>query len=375
MKVLFVSNIPSPYRVDFFNELGKYTNLTVTFEREKASDRNDKWVRERAQNYEEIVFDGLKLGSDKAITFRVLKVLNRKWDAVIITGYSTPTAMLSIWYLKKNRKPFFIEADGGFIRNECSIKKYIKRYFVSSASGWFLGSKESASCFEHYGAEKSRIYYYPFTSIFEADLKCNSTVLRSKKSYKEELGIKEEKIILFVGQIIKRKGVDDLIKASELIDKSVGIYIVGGEPTKELLQIMNNSKYNPGRIHFEGFKHKDELDAYYRAADLFVLPTREDVWGLVINEAMSYGLPIITTLTCLAGKELVIDGENGRIIHPDDPGELAEAANEVLSENKYLEYGLKSLDLIKDYTIEKMTYAHMSVLKDINTYKSIGGSL
>ncbi|MDO5425085.1 MAG: glycosyltransferase, partial [Eubacteriales bacterium] len=110
---------------------------------------------------------------------------------------------------------------------------------------------------------------------------------------KEKIGIHEKKIVLAVGQYIYRKGFDILLKASEMLDSDIGIYIIGGEPTKEYLQIIEN--YGLHNVHFAGFMNKKELSDYYKAADLFVLPTREDVWGLVINEALAYGLPIITT--------------------------------------------------------------------------------
>ena len=59
------------------------------------------------------------------------------------------------------------------------------------------------------------------------------------------------------------------------------------------------------------------------AADAFVLPTREDIWGLVINEAMAYGLPVVTTDRCNAGLELIKNNVNGYVVHVDDKGELA----------------------------------------------------
>lgn len=58
-------------------------------------------------------------------------------------------------------------------------------------------------------------------------------------------------------------------------------------------------------IVFVEFKTKEDLIDYYRAADLFVLPTREDIWGLVVNEAMAAGTPVITTTNCGAGMEIL----------------------------------------------------------------------
>ena len=99
-------------------------------------------------------------------------------------------------------------------------------------------------------------------------------------------------MILAVGQFIHRKGFDVLLQAARTMDKNIGIYIVGGKPTEEYLQIQKEN--NLTQIHFEGFKTKEELAMYFKAADIFVHPTREDIWGLVINESMAYGLPVVT---------------------------------------------------------------------------------
>ena len=104
-------------------------------------------------------------------------------------------------------------------------------------------------------------------------------------------------------------------------------------------------------------KTKKELSEYYKAADIFVLPTREDIWGLVINEAMAYGLPVVTTNKCVSGVELVKDYKNGFIINVDDVKQLAYAINLILSDDILREKMSKeSLKTIDKYTIENMCF-------------------
>jgi glycosyltransferase involved in cell wall biosynthesis len=109
-----------------------------------------------------------------------------------------------------------------------------------------------------------------------------------------------------------------------------------------------------------GFKKKEELAQYYKAADLLVLPTWSDVWGLVVNEAMAYGLPVVTTDRCVAGVELVENGVNGYIVPVRDGDALAAAINRVLSED-YRAMGRASLEKIRPYTIENMAKAHVDI--------------
>ena len=114
------------------------------------------------------------------------------------------------------------------------------------------------------------------------------------------------------------------------------------------------------QLHFIGFQSKEELKKWYQAADAFVLPTREDIWGLVINEAMAQGLPIITTDKCIAGLELVKEGENGYIVPVDNIKFLGKTLNKIFTQD-YYKMGQKSLELILNYTIENMTRCHKEV--------------
>ena len=97
------------------------------------------------------------------------------------------------------------------------------------------------------------------------------------------------------------------------------------------------------------------------AADIFVLPTREDVWGLVINEAMAKGLPIVTTTQCGSGQELV--DKNGLLIEGEDPDRFADAINKMLSDHNALEtMSRESIIRIANYTIEESAIVHKNYL-------------
>ena len=164
-------------------------------------------------------------------------------------------------------------------------------------------------------------------------------------------------MVLFVGQMIHRKGIDILLKAAQELPDNVAVVLVGSEPTKEYLDM--RKKLNLKNVYFVGFKVKDKLAEYYAAADLFVMPTREDIWGLVINEAMSYGLPIVSTDRCVAALELVENNVNGLIVPVENSVALAKGIIKVLNSDM-IEMGQRSRLKIQNYTIEKMVEAHMS---------------
>lgn len=370
MKVLFLTNIPSPYRVDFFNELGKICNLTVLYERKKAKNRNDIWQSKNKKNFKEIFLKGIEIGDESSLSFKVLKYLRDKsYDVIVIGGYSTLTGMLAIKYLRMKKIPFILSSDGGFIKKDSAFKFNIKKYFISSAKAWLSTGENTTNYLINYGAEKKGIYVYPFTSIKKEDVMEDILSNKEKNNIRKNLGIKYDKVIISVGQFIHRKGYDILLNSCKDLSSEIGVYIIGGDPTNEYLEL--KSKIGLKNVHFIEFKSSEELKEYYKCADLFVLPTREDIWGLVINEAMSFGLPVITTKKCIAGLELVKENKNGYIIDSEDSEQLSEKIKYILNNENIKENMSKnSLKIISKYTIESMAKSHNDIFRDyIKQYK------
>ena len=322
MKILWLTNIPSPYRVDFFNELGKKCELTVLFEKFESKERDPSWKNYKFTNFNGIILKGLSYSVDKAICLNVLKYLNKKYDYIIVSNIATLTGIIAIEYMKLHKIHYCIETDGGFAKSGKGIKEKYKKHLIKNAEIYFSTSKENDNYFIKYGAKPNRIIRYPFTSIKKSDILNECINYNEKKKIKEKLKITEEKVILSVGRFIHNKGYDILINAIKGIDKNIGIYIIGGKPTKEYIYL--KEAYHLNNLHFVEFKVKENLRNYYKIADIFVLPTRSDVWGLVINEAMANGLPIITTNKCIAGLELIEDGKNGYIVETENVEELSD---------------------------------------------------
>jgi glycosyltransferase involved in cell wall biosynthesis len=365
MKVLFLTNLPSPYRVEFFNELGKSVDLTVLFERRNASDRDEKWKADNYSNFQAVFLKGKPIGNDGSIGIDVLRYLKiYLFDIFIISDYSSPTPIAAINYCIIKRIPYVISSDGALIKNEKYLKKFLKKFLIGGAKAWLCTGKTSVEYLKMFGAKEENIFIYPFTSLKNKDILNQVLSNEEKKVYKQKLGITEEKMVLSVGRFIYSKGYDILINACKDVDKQTGVYIIGGEPTEEYLSI--KSSLDLFNVHFISFKTKNELNDYYKAADLFVLPTRSDVWGLVINEAMANGLPIITTDKCVAGLELVQNDVNGYVVSVEDEKILAEKINKLIADSSLCEsMAMKSLVKIQDYTVEKMAQRHMEIFEQI----------
>lgn len=360
MRVLFVSNYPSPYRVDFFNLLGKHVDLTVAFTEkiEAQKHRSLQWFNEDYSEFKAVFLSTqFEIGKVK-VSKEIIPLLKSNFDHIILGGYTSGTQMIAIEYMKMHKMPFTIEADGGLISDDSRLVFLIKRHFIGSADSWLSSGKATTMYFKHYGAKEENVFYYPFTSQRKKDLDLAQIIdSKEKAKIREKLGINESRMVLFVGQMIHRKGIDILLKAAQELPDNVAVVLVGSEPTKEYLDM--RKKLNLKNVYFVGFKVKDKLAEYYAAADLFVMPTREDIWGLVINEAMSYGLPIVSTDRCVAALELVENNVNGLIVPVENSVSLAKGIIKVLNSDM-IEMGQRSRLKIQNYTIEKMVEAHMS---------------
>ena len=271
--------------------------------------------------------------------------------------------MIALLSLKLRHIPYYYELDGAMIGyGESKMKLLFKSFFLQGAKGYISPSNVSDDYVKYYAGKDVEIHRYPFSSLSDADILPNALSMQEKQKLRQKLGIKEPKMILAVGQFIHRKGFDVLMEAAKDMDKNIGIYIVGGKPTEEYLKLQR--KFNLTQVHFEGFKTKNELADYFKAADLFVHPTREDIWGLVINEAMAYGLPIVTTNKCVAGMELIADKDC--LIDTDSPEQLKAIMDKLMADDeRRADIATHNLSKITNYTVEKMAEAHIKVFENL----------
>lgn len=364
MKVLFITNIPSPYRVDFFNELGKQCELEVVFEREHSTERDESWKNYEFRNFKGTILEGANIGKDKAVTGKILPFLKQRYDHIIVANPATPVGMLSILYLKWKKKRYYIEGDGARYIRQNSIKEQLKSKILGKAAGYFSTSEELDYYYRMYGADGEKIYRYPFSSVHAREIQEKDGLKEKKLAARQELKLpQDKKLILSIGRFEHIKGFDLLIRCAGKLKQSQ-FYIVGGEETEEYRQLLEENEIR--NVVFKPFMKKEALSKYFLAADIFVLPTRYDPWGLVINEAMAYGLPVISTDRCVAALELLENGRNGYVVPAGDAEALEEKIRYLLeNDNLCGQMQVNNLNKIKNYTIETMAGRHIEILNQI----------
>lgn len=135
--------------------------------------------------------------------------------------------------------------------------------------------------------------------------------------------------ILAVSRLIERKGLATLVQAlADLPGERVSLDIAGAGPCRESLEHLARERGIAARVRFHGFVEHDNLAQLYRAADVFVLPSRAESCSMALLEAMAAGLPIIATRVD-GTPELIEHGSNGLLVAPDDPLALSTALREL----------------------------------------------
>lgn len=358
MKILYFTNKPAPYRVEFFNRLNKKADLTVLFDYNSYDHRNPKWYSENKYNFKYIYIK--KFGF-----FQLRKILKEKFDIIVIGTYATTNAAILNLLLHYKKIDFFINADGGFIDyKEKFISKFVKKFFISKASYYLSSGKETNKYLEYYGAKKENIFIYPFTSLTSNDFVKFPIDYKKKVSLRTKAGYNYRRLFVSVGSFIDIKGYDFFLEAIKDISMDdIGFVIIGGGKDKEkYMDYIVKNKIN--NFQLVDFCSKKDILNFYKMSDVFFFNSKGDVWGLVINEAMASGLPVISSKTTIASLEL-LDEKN--LYDYYDFDKIKEMVYEYYNktENQLYKEGLNNLLKIKDYTIENMTKRHLEIFENV----------
>ena len=363
-KIIFLNYIPSPYRVDFFNDLNKVCDLTVIFYYPEMPNAPWQNFNKKLEFKHYFLFDKSKILG----IINLLKLLKKhKNDTIVLGGYAMTAEIIAIFFLKFFKINFILNSDGGFITNGF-FKTLLKKRLIRSASYWLSSGVNTTKTLIYYGAKASNIFEYHFSSIRESEVLVDILNDHTIAELKDELKLEKNVFYLvFVGQLVRRKGVDVLLKSLEFVEnKKIEIIIIGSGEEEDSLKESLNFQKNSNKVHFLGKLSKDFVLKYLKVSDFFVFPSREDIWGLVLNEAIANGLPIISTCRVGSAYSLISPSKNGFIIDADNPIILAETINRLVLKDLIL-MKKNSIAIAQKYTIEQMVQDHLLFF---NTLKS-----
>lgn len=363
MKILWLFNHPAPYKVDFFNELGKTIDLTVLFERSSESDRSRSFYRSKASSFKAIYLSSLRIGKANNIAFGLKKYLNpSNYDFIVINGWSSFTEMRAISYLKNHKIRYIFAINGGIVpSSERPIKKRLKTKMIEGASAYLCPDRKSEDYLLHYGAKKERIHLFPYSTIFEAELIKKPLSLAERKEAQKSLGILAPKVFVSVGAYIPRKNNAFLLKEIwPKLPSDYHLFLLGDGPERRKYEeiIEENGLQN---VHLLPFQKKETVLRYFALADASLFLTKEDIYGHVANESLSQGTPVIGSEASNANSHLIREGENGHLVPPADKEKILSA----IQDEKLSSMREAALETAKMNTIEAMTLDHISFFESL----------
>ncbi|MBN1356801.1 glycosyltransferase family 4 protein [bacterium] len=356
MKVCLITNIIPPYRLPLFESIGKRYDLTVLVSARMESNRWWKaWDSRYARHFRSVCLSGWSFGSGgKTVYFQpslLLELRKLSCDVIVNSGFGFNTLLTAVYGRTTGKRLlFWSEATVFSARNANPVRRFLRKIIVRMHHGFIPSGKEATEYLRSLGAGTERC----FTAVDAVDTYRNSPDPDRIERKISEIGSGIAGIkILYSGRFVPGKGLDLLLKAfSKIRDRDrCALILMGGGPDEIKLRRLT-SDLNLQNVVFAGMKDETEKWAYYLASDMFVFPTLGDVWGLVLNEAMQCGLPVICSPFAGAAADLVCHGENGYIADPRDIGSLTRRMDQLTgNESLRREMGRRSLEIIQSYSI------------------------
>lgn len=284
----------------------------------------------------------------------VVRELRRgDFDAVWIHGYSYLTQWLAIFSTILRRRELLVREEQTLLRSRRAPKRWIRalvlRALFSRAHGLYIGSNNRAF-FERYGLRDERLSFVPYC-VDNGTLQGAAEELRARAgALREEFELAAEgPVVLFVGKLTPKKRPDVLLEAFALVrgDHPCSLLFVGEGPLEGELRARIARDGIPD-VRFAGFLNRSEIGRAYAAADVFVLPSDAwETWGLVVNEAMNFELPVVVSDEVGSARDLVQPGVNGFIVDGADAAALAEALGRLVADGELRRrYGAASLRIV-----------------------------
>ncbi len=360
-KLVILTEIIAPYRIPVFNALAGQpgVDLHVIFLAE-----TDEALRQWRVYKNEIKFSHQvlpswrwRMGKRNILVNRgLLSALSKAKPQVIICGgYNYAASWFGLWWAKRHKAEFVLwsESNSQDARSGNRRVESLKMFFLRHCDRFVVPGKASFEYLTSLGCPAAKIWAAP--NAIDNDLFAGrAESARSQAAQiKEKLGL-PARFILFVGRLVPEKGIFDLLGAYAKLEgalrSEVGLVFAGdGISRGELME--KAQEISPGAVFFPGFAQRDDLANLYALAEGLVLPTHTDTWGLVINEAMACGLPVIVSDVAGCVPDLVEDGWNGYVVPANDPEKLSVAMDALLRKPE-LRQSMKahSFDRIRNYS-------------------------
>ena len=296
---------------------------------------------------------------DRALVAAVSETLTRVAPAVVaIPGWYSKGALAALnWCLQTGTPAVVLSASSEIGKQRTSWKEALKRRIVRLFSAGVGGGTPQADYLARLGIPRSNVFLGYDVVDNGYFTQGADDARRDTVDLRQSLGL-PERYFLCICRFIEEKNLPLLLEAYAAYRRHAGapawkLVLVGDGPLKPKLLKLRDEFGLTEDLLLPGFKQYQELPAYYGLASAFVLPSLSETWGLVTNEAMAAGLPVIISNHCGCATDLVRDGENGFTFDPRDIVGLTSLLTKLASpETNLAAMGKSSREIIARWTPE-----------------------
>ena len=285
-----------------------------------------------------------------------------KWqpDAILLYGWSFKSH-LQLMRHYKGKIPVFFRGDSTLLNDQSAVKSLIRALFLrwvySFVDKVFYVGTNNKEYFRRSGVRESQLILAPHAIDNGFFQEKNGYYEQEAKDWRRSLGIEEDAMIfLFAGKFEPNKSpliMTDAFKKCGF-PGNVHLVLVGNGPLESQLR---EGAQSPN-IHFAGFQNQTRMPVVYRLADVVLLPSVSETWGLAINEAMASGRPVIASSRCGGAIDLIKEGFNGSVFNAGDVGQLMDKMKQLYSSRAAIgEMGQNALSHIQQFSIERIAKA------------------
>ena len=361
-RIVILTEIIAPYRIPVFNALAERegVDLHVIFLAE-----TDPTQRQWRVHKEDIRFSYEVLpswrrrirGQTVLLNWGTEKALQQTApDAILCGGYNYFASWTALRWAERNQVPFFLWAEStkkDFRRGDRWTES-LKIGFLRRCQGFVVPGQASCDYLAGYSVPLGKIFVAP-NAVDNQFFEQHSFRVRQQADFhRRELNL-PPRFFLFAGRLVKEKGIFDLLDAYRALlaglRREIALVFVGDGPARA--ELGRRAGDEAGLIVLAGFAQRERLASYYALAEALVFPTHTDPWGLVVNEAMACGLPVICSDAAGCAEDLVQGCENGLIVPARDIAQLSAAMAKVAADSELRSsMGQHSRERIQSYSPE-----------------------
>jgi glycosyltransferase involved in cell wall biosynthesis len=299
--------------------------------------------------------------------YRALR--SRSWTAVAFHGYAHYALIEALALCVGLRIPLLFRSESNLI---CTSRRPLKdagmRWLIKRACGLLWIGSANRDYYRAYGATDGQLFFAPYAVDNDYFRARAADAAGTVEKLRDELGLERHRpVVLYAGKMIRRKNPLLLLEAFAGIRTGVSpkpylVFVGDGELMQDVVAAARNGGLEAD-VRCVGFKNQSELPRYFALCDLFVIPSSKEPFGLVVNEVMNCGKPIISTDEVGATADLVKDGNNGFVVKAGDVEQLAAAMRQALADPGRLRaMGRASQELIAGWNYDRCVAGFLASL-------------